>query len=85
MCVHNRTRMLLLCVCMLQIPNPSRTNVQSTLNRVGILIAATFFVPQGLLHWSAQDCTQLVVPMGFGLFLFDVVLMIALLLKLRML
>lgn len=40
---------------------------------------------QAALHWDVAESTQLVAPMGVGLLLFDLVYMVALLLKLRML
>jgi hypothetical protein len=68
-----------------QVSASSQQDVQNTLNQLGILVALAFFVPQAALHWDVADVSQLVAPMALGLFLFDVVYMFALLLKLRML
>ncbi|GAX80491.1 hypothetical protein CEUSTIGMA_g7929.t1 [Chlamydomonas eustigma] len=68
-----------------QIPASSQTDVQNTLNQLGILVALVFFLPQATLHWDAAEVSQLVAPMALGLFMFDVVYMFALLLKLRLL
>ena len=38
---------------------------------------------QAALHWDVAESTQLAAPMGVGLLLFDLVYMVALLLKLR--
>lgn len=59
--------------------------MQATINRLGIMIAAVFFLPQALLHWDVGECLQLVVPMGAAFFLFDIVYMLALMLKVGML
>jgi len=40
---------------------------------------------QGILHWDVGESTQLVAPMAIGLLLFDMVYMVALLFKLKML
>lgn len=61
------------------------TPPQSTLNRLGIIVAAAFLLPQLVWGWQPGDCAQFVGPLSLGWFLFDIVYMVALLLKLRML
>jgi len=68
-----------------EVPPATQEEVQSTLNKLGILIAAAFFLPQALLDWSVPECVQFVAPLSVGLFMFDMVYMAALLLKLGML
>ncbi|KAG1654929.1 hypothetical protein FOA52_004715 [Chlamydomonas sp. UWO 241] len=64
-----------------EVPPSSTQEMQSTLNRLGILIAVCFFLPQAVLHWDVAECVQLVAPLGAGLFLFDIVYLLALMVK----
>ena len=41
-------------------------------------------IAQAILHWDIGESTQLVAPMAIGLLLFDMVYMVALLYKLKM-
>lgn len=55
----------------------------STLNTLGVVLAAAFFAPRLLWGWETEQCLQLVLPLCSGWFLFDVVYMGTLLYKLR--
>lgn len=68
-----------------EVTDLTSSEMQTTLNQLGILMAASFLLPQLLLGWDVEACTQLVAPLAVGLFCFDIVLIISLLLKLRML
>lgn len=67
-----------------QVSPSSRADTQTTLNQLGIAIAASFFIPQYVLHWDYAQSTQFSVPLAMGWFMFDVCYMFALLFKLRM-
>jgi hypothetical protein len=55
--------------------------IQSTVSRLGIMIAAGLFVPQFLGSYSLRECLQITGPATVGLLLFDIVYMAALLIK----
>lgn len=55
----------------------------STLNTLGLTLAAAFFAPKLLWGWETEQCLQVVVPLCAGWFFFDVVYMGTLLYKLR--
>jgi hypothetical protein len=65
-----------------EIPPATAEEQRDTLNKLGVVLAASFLVPKFVFGWENQECWQLVVPMMGGLFFFDVAYMGALLIKL---
>jgi hypothetical protein len=57
---------------------------QATLNQLGLVMAAACLLPKFLLGWQNEECLQIVLPLGLGLFMFDVCYLAALLWKLRL-
>jgi len=56
---------------------------QATLNQLGLVMATACLLPKFLLGWQNEECLQIVLALGLGLFMFDVCYLAALLWKLR--
>lgn len=65
-----------------EIPPSTAEEQRDTLNKLGVVLAASFLVPKFVFGWENQECWQIVVPMMGGLFFFDIAYMGALLIKL---
>ncbi|KAF5842373.1 hypothetical protein DUNSADRAFT_7687 [Dunaliella salina] len=66
-----------------EVPASSREATYSTINSIGITLAAAFLVPQVLLKWSVDDCSLLAAPLTVGWLLFDITYMSSLLLVIQ--